>query len=278
MSDRLPQPETFGHAEVGVTDLAEAIRFHVEALGFGIRHSGDGVAQLTTDDRSTALVLRQRSEPGLLRLSYQVTEQDLDAFAPRLTEAGVAVERVETPLPDIAQALDFRDPNGYALRLFVPTEPVPTGQPPQGKVKLLHPLLGVTDLGQTLEFYEGLLGFRVSDFIGDRSAFLRCRDGFHHSVAVHRQTQRPRIDHLCFLHSDFDSLMRARVRAQKVGKVECTELLRHSGSESITFYFNNPHVGFQFEWCVEHRSVEAPDHTPRRLPDSIESFNMWQSA
>jgi 2,3-dihydroxy-p-cumate/2,3-dihydroxybenzoate 3,4-dioxygenase len=243
MSERPLQPETFGHAEVAVTDLPAAVAFHVEALGFSVLDSGAGVAHLSSDGQSVALVLREQENKGLLRLSYAIADADLTAFRSRLQQAGVPVVVREDPLPGVARTLELEDPDGYSLGLFVPGAPSTGAQPAEAGFKLLHPLLGVTDLGRTLDFYRGLLGFQVSDYIGERSAFLRCRDGYHHSVAFHQDPREPRIDHLCFLHRDFDSLMRARVRAQGRGKVQCTELLRHGGSESITFYFDNEHLG-----------------------------------
>jgi catechol 2,3-dioxygenase-like lactoylglutathione lyase family enzyme len=49
--------------------------------------------------------------------------------------------------------------------------------------KLGHVVLGTTDLDATMGFFVDGLGFKVSDFMGDRAAFLRCSID-HHNVLV----------------------------------------------------------------------------------------------
>lgn len=271
-------PLTFSWAVVGVPALAPAVEFYTRTAGLRLTaQDPDGQwadFHVGRERRCLRAEVTGRSE--VLRMAYAVTGDDLAVIADRLAAAGRATEEVRGD--GATYGLLFDDPDGNHLELHVdPVEcaaPPPPGNRPD---KLLHPLLNVADLAASVGFYVDVLGFRVSDRIADVAAFLRCHDGYHHSMAM--QVRRPDadrpIDHLCFHIDDFDTLMRIRARVRAHGSTT-TELFRHGGSESRSNYFPDPHSGVDLEYCSGHRRITDPDHRPRVLPAEAQTFDMWQ--
>lgn len=275
------QPATLAFIILGVTDLAAAVDFYTRgaALQCSARDDDHGVAELCTADGEVAVLLSATSPRGLQRLAYAVPDAAaLDSFAARLAAAGVSVRRTTSTfaaLPTIA----FEDPDGYPLALVVRTPAAPPVAPQRKPVQvqqILHPLLQVHDLERAVAFYGDVLGFEMSDRVADVTAFMRCADRFHHSLAITGAHEDFTLEHVCFHLPDLDTLMRARNRLRRLMDVSCTEMFRHGGSESITFYFRDPHSGEQIEFCTDHRTITATDHQPRVLPAAATTFDMWE--
>ena len=273
-------PATMGFARLGVPDVAAAVEFFTRAAALTAVHGDDTGAALATHDGRVTLLLVSGGPTGLRRLGYDVTDAgQLADFESRLRAHGVATRREAVPFVG-DEGLTFTDPDGYELSLVVrpPVPPPPRGERPVVVERILHPLIGVAHLPTSLAFYRDVLGFAVSDYIADQTVFMRCQDAFHHSFAL---TQAGGgsvgLDHICFHIPDFDTLMRARLRLRRLGGVECSDVFRHGGSESITFYFHDPHSGIQIEFCTQHRRVTDPDHQPRVLPAARSTFDLWEN-
>ena len=65
---------------------------------------------------------------------------------------------------------------------------IPATRPPFALQKIGHVVVKVTDLQRSLQFYAGVLGFKVSDIIGEDMMpggmiFMRC-NADHHGIAL----------------------------------------------------------------------------------------------
>ena len=116
-------------------------------------------------------------------------------------------------------------------------------QPPFALKKLGHVVIKVTNLERSLAFYAGVLGFKVSDIIGeDRMPggmiFMRCNPD-HHGIALiggaPAATQRYELHHMAFEAASLDDIFRARdhLRAQgdALGQMQ---ILKRGNRLSIT--------------------------------------------
>lgn len=118
----------------------------------------------------------------------------------------------------------LRSPETEALRRIAP----PAGLP-FNVTKLGHVVLRVTDLKRSVEFYTGVLGFRVSDVYPESMmkggmVFMRC-NADHHGVALVGGAQAPsagrELHHLAFEVATLDEVVRAREHLQRHGvKIE----------------------------------------------------------
>lgn len=275
------QPATLAFVVIGVTDFAAAVDFWTRGatLRCGARDDERGTAELSTTDGEVSVVLSAAEPRGLQLLAYAVPDlATLEQFAARLTAAGVSVQHAELTSATLP-AITFTDPDGYPLALVVRTPVAAAPVPPNAAVqveKILHPLIQVRDLERAVAFYGDVLGFEMSDRIADVTAFMRCADRFHHSLAITVARKEVELEHICFHLPDLDTLMRARNRLRRLMDATPTETFRHGGSESITFYFRDPHSGEQIEFCTDHRSITADDHQPRVLPAAATTFDMWE--
>ena len=85
--------------------------------------------------------------------------------------------------PTIGDMVVFEDPKGTVMEVFKSPEPQKQAFRPNGIIphKLGHVAFHVTDVQGTTRFYCDVLGFRVSDWMGDHFSFLRCGVD-HHTI------------------------------------------------------------------------------------------------
>lgn len=166
---------------------------------------------------------------------------------------------------------ELADPDGNRVEISA-------AQPPSGLPgpRFLHAGMVSADVRAAVEFYQASLGLRISDWIADSACFLRCRNGFHHSLAIVRTPTRSRLDHVCLLYDDLDQLMESRARVRSAGIAIESDMLKHAPSGSISFYYQLPGSGLTLEHCMGHERVDFETRQPRQLPATPETRDMWQ--
>ncbi len=122
---RRPSPHlTFNHAMVYVADVARAVAFYRDRLGFRVVDEYPGAyARLVAPRGGNSLALH-RSEPGMrldpkvhgIRLYFEV--RGLDAFCARLARAGVKFEQEPRDMPWGWRHAYLRDPDGHEISLY----------------------------------------------------------------------------------------------------------------------------------------------------------------
>ena len=107
-----------------------------------------------------------------------------------------------------------------------------------GPFKLGHVAFVVDDAGKMSEFYQKVLGFRVSDWVEDFFAFLRCGPD-HHTVnfLTGKKTQ---MHHIAFEVKDFAQIQNA---CELLGQKSIPIIwgpLRHGPGHNVSTYHHNP--------------------------------------
>jgi catechol 2,3-dioxygenase-like lactoylglutathione lyase family enzyme len=188
-----------------------------------------------------AIELRQGSAAGCRKISFEVAPgTDLNETARELEQHGVRSERSNDPAPGIAQVLTFADPKGTQIELFAAWNPFANGAESKGvrAIKLGHLAYFAPDLQKILEFYGDLLGFRVSDWIGDYFVFMRCNTD-HHTVNFVRDP-RARMHHIAFELNDIAHLKDACDVLAK-NKIDIIwGPVRHGPGHNISIYYREP--------------------------------------
>jgi hypothetical protein len=113
-----------------------------------------------------------------------------------------------------------------------------------------------------------VLGFKASDWVGDRAGFFRAANRYHHSLVLIR-SERAAFNHFCIRVESLDDVMGARHNAVKAGVKLGDDLLRHAPSGSIGFYMKDEARGYAVEFCVGHPSSTMRNTGPvscRRFP------------
>ncbi len=148
----------------------------------------------------------------------------------------------------------LRSPEAEALRRAAP----PPGLPFAVR-KLGHVVLKVKDLQRSLDFYVGLLGFRVSDVYPDTMmkggmVFLRC-NADHHCLALvggaKEEGAARELHHLAFELATLEELVRARDHLRRHGVTIDYEGRRRAGCQ-IAVEFRDPDNHFlELYWGLD---------------------------
>jgi 2,3-dihydroxy-p-cumate/2,3-dihydroxybenzoate 3,4-dioxygenase len=276
------QARRLGYVALEVTDLEGAARFYQEAVNLEVTERLRDRIFLTGGTEHHWLELRQSDACRLNRVGFEVENQEeLEAFAAHLEDAGVEVASGGDLQNDrIESWIRCRDPDGNAVELFVNMISMPVAPAYAHLVhmqKLLHFVLAVRDIERSHHFYSELLGFQDSDWIERRAVFLRCRDRYHHSLALFGTNgARAAVDHFCILVPTLDDLMRARARATALGVPFRSDLIKHAPSGSIAIYLRDQANDLAVEFCYDHKQIlDDEGYRPRLLPARPDTLDMW---
>jgi catechol-2,3-dioxygenase len=231
-----------GHATFVTPDLERQIDYYQNVVGLTVVACDAKSACLGSRHGQLSIVLEQGTEQRCSRLAFEVSGQmDTPALIRHLSELGITAQAASDPLPGVTRQLSFEDPKGTRIELFsdwgfmqVPEPPPGLGAFKLGHVAFFHP-----DPQAMAAFYERVLGFRVSDWIGDYFVFMRC-GADHHAINFLRNPQSQQMQHIAFelrdsahLHAACDLLGRKNIKILW-GPV------RHGPGHNLATYHRNP--------------------------------------
>ncbi len=182
------------HLALGCRDLSAADRFYREIVGLSPHEEGPGWLRLGWGRGDHVLELRE-GLPGLDHFGLEVREpRQLDELAARLERAGVRTTG-ERPPGAHPPTLTFADPEGHRVevhgRVDRSGEVVADGG--RRPIRLHHLTLVTTAIVDLEDFYCRVVGFRVSDRMGEIFTWLRCNPEHHTLAAV--VGDAPGLDH-----------------------------------------------------------------------------------
>ncbi|MFF1484286.1 VOC family protein [Streptomyces sp. NPDC058319] len=260
---------------MGVPNVAETIAYYSD---FGLTHHGDG--SFSTRDGGEQLRVRYAPRRQLTELGVGVDDaDDITRTASRLERLGVSggtdgsavtavepvsgfVVRVEIA-PRIAQrpvpATPYNGP-GRVERLG--RAPGVLRAAPIRPAKLGHCVVGTTDLAATTRFFTEALGFRISDYIGDRGAFMRCSADHHNVLALAAPVNF--LHHTSWQLDDIDDIGRGAA-AMLDGHPErhIWGLGRHLAGSNFFWYLKDPAGNFSEYYadmdCIPEDELWTPE-------------------
>ena len=235
------QVRRLAHATFSTPDLAKQVDYWTQVMGLTVVERSAGRAILATRLGQEAVILEQGDHADLQRVAFQVAPgDDLGEMAAKLRAEGVACERRSDLTPGVADALVFTDPKGtqievYADYRFHPRDKSDGGVNP---LKIGHVASRVHDVQKIAKFYQDILGFRVSDWMGDHFVFMRCGVDHHTVNFVRYETQR--LHHVAFEVKDWAEIHRT---CEILAKNEVQLVwgpLRHIVGHNVAAYHRNP--------------------------------------
>ena len=168
------------HATFETPDVQRQADYYSEVVGLQVIRDGDRAILLSAVGEE-AVIFKPGSAPRCTSIALQVAPgTELNDIASALRQHAVQAECRSDISPSLPAAMVFTDPKGTEIELF--TDARPHDSRPVGGVaplKLGHIAFLVPDAKAISDFYIQVLGFRVSDWIEDYFAFLRCSPDHH---------------------------------------------------------------------------------------------------
>jgi catechol 2,3-dioxygenase-like lactoylglutathione lyase family enzyme len=235
------QAKRIGHATLETPDLDRLSEYYQEVVGLvPVERSGKRVC-LASNTGQLAIVLEKGSEQRCTKLAFEISpELSAGEISKGFSAHGLKAEGRSDPLPGISKVTAFTDSKGTTVELFQAWNflPIQAPAPGAGPNKLGHVAWVVHDPKATADFYEQVLGFRTSDWIGDYFVFLRC--GVDHHTVNFIRGPHPKMHHMAFelrdaghLHNACDLLGRKKIEIVW-GPV------RHGPGHNVATYHRNP--------------------------------------
>lgn len=138
-------------------------------------------------------------------------------------------------------------------------------------VKISHIVLHSPNHEALVQWFCNVLGFRVSDWLGDFMCFLRCNSA-HHRLAI--LPGPPSLNHVAYDMFSVDDMMRGVHRLKQAG----TEIRwgpgRHTAGNNTFSYFVTPN-GFAVEYTAELEEVDDDTHVHQVHVPGPQVMDQW---
>ena len=263
----------------GVKDFDAERKFYADDWGLVEVESQDGMAWFKTHGAAEHHVVRlHKSETNCVEVIALAadTRDDVDALHGKVAEAGCKVIHAPRELDGPGRGYGFRffSPDGLPFEISADVEKLDEramerweGMP----VKISHIVLHSPDHQAAVKFFTDVLGFRVSDWLGDFMCFLRCNSA-HHRIAL--LPGPPCLNHVAYDMLSVDDMMRGISRLRKRG----TDLRwgpgRHTAGNNTFSYFTTPN-GFAVEYTSELDEVDFDNHVDQVHEPGPQVMDQW---
>jgi catechol 2,3-dioxygenase-like lactoylglutathione lyase family enzyme len=235
------QVKRLGHATFNTPDLARIVDYWTRIMGLTVVEQGPKRAFLATKYGEESVVVEAGDNANLTRAAFQVAPgTDLADLQKSLGKTGIKSELRSDISPGVGKAIVFPDPKGTLCEIYSDYRHAARDTVEQGvmPLKFGHLAYRCKDPVKVTDFYTGVLGFKVSDWMGDRFSFLRCgRD--HHTVNFARYEEE-RLHHMAFEVSDMAEVQRSSDFLARNGIQLVWGPIRHVVGHNIAAYHRNP--------------------------------------
>ena len=265
----------------GVKDLESERRFYVEKWGLVEVPGGDGLVWLRTQGHDEHHVVRLRQDDSnridIIALATP-TCADVDALAARVRTAGAKIIHEPKALDSPGGGYGFRffSPDGLPFEISSDVARGPSRRIERWEgvpVKISHIVLHSPDHKAAVQFMVDVLGFKVSDWLGDFMAFLRCNSA-HHRFAI--LPGPPCLNHVAYDMEGVDGMMRGVGRLKKAGLDITWGPGRHTAGDNTFSYFVTPNR-FAVEYTAELEEVDDATRQPKVHVPEPTIMDQWQA-
>ena len=262
-----------------VTDLAAERAFYVDNWKLKEVHEADGLVYFAAEGHDELYVVRLRQDAvqrvDVIALAAD-TDADVDALFAKVRDYGCQIIWEPKPLDQFGGGYGFRffskDGLPYEIsagvargtaRALAPREAIPE--------RISHIVMHSPRHHEELAFFTEVLGFKVSDWLGDFMCFLRCNEA-HHRIAF--LPGPPCLNHVAYDMPNVDEMMRgiARLKRQKIDIRWGPG--RHTAGNNTFSYFTTP-AGFAIEYTSELEKVDFENHVAQVIAPAPEIMDQW---
>jgi catechol 2,3-dioxygenase-like lactoylglutathione lyase family enzyme len=263
----------------GVPDLETERRFYADKWRLRQVADRDGLIYFAAEghDELYVLRLRQTEHPRVDVIALAAAScDDVDALFAKVEAAACRVVHPPRPLETLGGGYGFRffSPDGLPFevssgvargtaRKLLPREAIPE--------RISHIVLHSPDHKAAAQFFVDVLGFRVSDWLGDFMVFLRCNE-WHHRIAL--LPGPPCLNHVAYDLANVDEMMRGIARLAQADVEIRWGPGRHTAGNNTFSYFVTPN-GFAVEYTAELERVDEATWQPTVYQPGPGIMDQW---
>ncbi|MBO9580433.1 MAG: VOC family protein [Sphingobium sp.] len=267
------------YVALAVPDLAAERAFFTDIWGLEEVAEQDGKIYLAAAASAHPYVirLRQDDEKKTDLVGFTAASAaDVDVIFAQAQAAGAKVISAPGPAegPAGGYACRFFDPDGHALEVIAeatPRIPRELGKNEAVPLQISHIVLHSPQHKALVEWYAAALGFRLTDWLGDFMAFLRCSTA-HHRLAI--LPGPPALNHIAFDVRSIDDLMRGLARMTNNGVQLQWGPGRHTAGNNTFTYYSTPN-GNTVEYTSDLEEVDEASWQPTVYTPGLEVMDQW---
>jgi catechol 2,3-dioxygenase-like lactoylglutathione lyase family enzyme len=262
-----------------VPDLGSERAFYRDTWGLREVAEQDGMIYFATHGHAEPFVVRLRpaeqKRVDVIGLAAH-SRNDVDALFGKVTEVGAKIVRPPHELSGPGGGYGFRFFSPDGLTFEISTD-VAGGEAreltrwegiPQ---KISHIVLHSPNHKALVQFFVDVLGFKVSDWLGDFMCFLRCNSA-HHRLAV--MPGPPCLNHVAYDMLSVDDMMAGVSRLKQQGTDIRWGPGRHTAGNNTFSYFTTPN-GFAVEYTADLEDVDFESHEAKVHVPGPRVMDQW---
>lgn len=267
-----------GHVAMQVRDLAESVEHARATLGLHQTAGDDGVAFLTANDKHHELQLIASSQSGLDHIGLEVeSTAELDALRARIESSGSAVDSGGCDEIGLGETFRTVAPGGVVLEISAGMTRAPLSLEntlrPLAR-KLGHVTLFSDAKPQLQAFLLDVLGFRVSDRIGEFGSWMRC-GADHHGIAVAQSDRPTTLHHYAFELEGWASIETYADRVARSGGQFEWGPGRHGPGRNLFTYLTAPGGAIVEAYADLLRIDNEAAYEPIDWSQEPRAMNLW---
>ncbi len=274
----LIESKKLSHIALKSPNVRSQAKFYRDMVGLHAQASdSSGNFYMRCGSDHHVLVLMPADEPGLDHHAIDVGgPANLDAAVNSLVQAGIALQAVDHNELGQLAACRLHDPDGFMVELVAGMEQITDGIGSRAVVprRYGHLTLRSKDVKQSMRFYTEILGFQVSDWLGEKFCWLRCNPD-HHGIALSEHDRAPMMHHLAFHVRDMAELVQQAEHLMHNGRHLLYGPGRHGPGGNLFIYFHD-HDQNIVEFAADMEQIWDDDSYEPKVWDPNERWsNMW---
>ena len=267
------------HVGYATPDIEAERKFYGEVWGLEEVHEDNGLIYFATHGHDELYVVRLRKSHtphiDVIALAAE-TPADVDALFQKVKAAGNQIIFEPRELTQFGGGYGFRffSADGMPFEISArvargrarplePREAIPE--------RISHIVLHSPDHKAQTQFFIDVLGFKLSDWIGDFMSFLRCNSA-HHRIAF--LPGPPCLNHVAYDMPNVDEMMRGIARLKRKDVDLRWGPGRHTAGNNTFSYFTTPN-GFAVEYTSELEQVDDATWEPNVYEPAPHIMDQW---
>jgi catechol 2,3-dioxygenase-like lactoylglutathione lyase family enzyme len=263
----------------GVVDFDAETAFYTDSWGLEPVPSDDGMAWYKTKGHDEHHVVRLRkaeeNRVDVIALAAD-SRADVDALCANVAAAGGKIVHEPRALTTPGGGYGFRFFSPEGMLMEVSSDVARGSMQPIGRwdgipVKISHIVLHSSDHKALANWFCDVLGFKISDWLGDYMVFLRCNSA-HHRFAL--LPGPPCLNHVAYDMESVDGMMRGIHQVKLKGSQIAWGPGRHTAGNNTFSYFVTP-SGFAVEYTADLEEVDFERHEQKVYPPAPLLMDQW---